>query len=62
MYRERDLVQIAKRQNNTRRSYLVVNRLQGKHIPVRPSQALELFGGLAQIVQEKYGDEDLLLV
>lgn len=62
MYRERDLVQIAKRQNNTRRSYLVVNRLQGKHIPVRPSQALELFDGLAQIVQEKYGDEDLLLV
>ena len=43
MYRESDLVCVAKRLNNKKRGYLVVNRLQGKHIPVRPAQALELF-------------------
>ncbi len=39
MYKEEDLVRIAKRENNTKRKYLVVNRLQGKHIPVSPKNA-----------------------
>lgn len=47
MYREEDLVRIAKRENNKKRGYLVVNRLQGKHIPVEPGQALEMFRALA---------------
>ena len=38
-YVESDLVRIAKRENNTKRNYLVVNPLQGKHIPVQPSKA-----------------------
>ena len=42
-YVESDLVRIAKRENNTKRGYLVVNPLQGKHISVKPSKALELF-------------------
>ena len=33
-YTEKDLVKIAKRENNTKRNYLVVDPLQGKHIPV----------------------------
>ena len=32
------LITIAKRENNTKRSYLYVNPLQGKHIPVSPSR------------------------
>ena len=39
-YTEKDLVKIAKRENNTKRNYLVVDPLQGKHIPVVPSKAL----------------------
>ena len=35
-YTEKDLVKIAKRENNTKRNYLVVDPLQGKHIPVVP--------------------------
>ena len=31
-YTEKDLVKIAKRENNTKRNYLVVDPLQGKHI------------------------------
>ena len=45
-YTEKDLVKIAKRENNTKRNYLVVDPLQGKHIPVVPSKALDLFAAL----------------
>lgn len=47
-YVENDLVRIAKRENNTKRGYLVVNPLQGKHIPVSPSKALQLFQELCR--------------
>lgn len=61
-YEESDLVKIAKRENNTKRSYLVVDPLQGKHIPVVPSKALELFTSLADTFRDEYRDERLLLV
>lgn len=59
---EKDLVAIAKRENNKKRNYLVVNPLQGKHIPVSPSKALELFGRLAEKIRGLYGQERLLLI
>ena len=62
MYKEEDLVRIAKRENNTKRKYLVVNRLQGKHIPVSPKNAFEMFDALAELVKEAYSGEQLLLV
>lgn len=62
MYSESDLVRIAKRENNTRRSYLVVNQLQGKHIPVKPSRAMEMFCELAETIKGNYVGEKLLLV
>lgn len=62
MYRESDLVRIAKRLNNKKRGYLVVNRLQGKHIPVRPCQALELFESLADVLRGEYERDSLLLI
>ena len=54
MYCEADLVRIAKRENNKKRAYVVANRLQGKHIPVSPDQALFMFEALADIVQKSY--------
>ncbi len=62
MYSEADLVRIAKRENNNKRNYLVVNKLQGKHVPVRPSEACELFKELAETIQGVYDNERLLLV
>ncbi len=62
MYKENDLVAIGKRENNKKRNYLVVNRLQGKHIPVKPSAALAMFQYLGRMVQSEYGDERLLLI
>lgn len=61
-YQEKDLVKIAKRENNTKRSYLVVDPLQGKHVPVEPSKALNLFKSLAEKLQGKYEGERLLLI
>lgn len=62
MYTENDLVRIARRENNLKRNYLVVNRLQGKHIPVSPSEALNLFKTLGVTLKQEYQDERLLLV
>ena len=62
MYTEAELVRIARRENNTRRKYLVVNRLQGKHIPVSPKEALQMFRSLAELIKEAYPSERLLMV
>ncbi len=62
MYLESDLVRIGKRENNKKRNYLVVNRLQGKHIPVLPSEALSMFDALAEIIEKEYSGEKLLLI
>lgn len=61
-YQEEQLVRIARRENNKKRNYLVVNRLQGKHIPVRPREALDLFRALAEPLKENYAGERLLLI
>ena len=61
-YQQKDLVRIAKRENNTKRSYLVVDPLQGKHVTVEPSKALNLFKSLAEKFQGKYEGERLLLI
>lgn len=61
-YVEHDLVKIAKRENNTKRNYLVVNPLQGKHIPVSPMAACKLFSSLAELLREEYAKENILLI
>ncbi len=61
-YIENDFVRIAKRENNTKRNYVVVNPLQGKHIPVSPSIALEIFTHLANSFRGDYLGENLLLI
>lgn len=61
-YTKKDLVAIAKRENNTKRNYLVVNPLQGKHVPVSPTRALKLFASLAEELRDKYEGERLLLI
>lgn len=62
MYNEDTLIGIAKRENNKKRNFLVVNRLQGKHVPVKPGVAMNMFRALAKKVKEAYVGEKLLLV
>lgn len=47
-YTPKELFSLAARVNNTKRSYLLVNPLQAKHIPVSPRKTVELCQALAQ--------------
>ena len=44
------LVRIARRENNKKRSYLFVNPLQAKHIPVSPTESLSMMRELATVI------------
>lgn len=46
-----DLIGMAQRENNNKRKNLIVNYLQGKHIPVSASKSLKLFELLAQRIR-----------
>ncbi len=61
VYRQEDLLRIAKRVKNTKRSYLLVNPLQGKHIPVSPAAALEMMHTLGDALAEQYPDTRLVI-
>ncbi|MDR1135473.1 MAG: phosphoribosyltransferase family protein [Clostridiales Family XIII bacterium] len=52
-YTESDLIKIAKRLNNKKRSYLLVNPLQAKHMPVSPRRALEMMDALAFKIHQR---------
>ncbi len=62
MFKLEDLITVAKRENNTKRKYLYVNPVQGKHIPVSPSASMSLFSDLTEKIEERYPDERLLLI
>lgn len=57
-----ELYRIAKRDNNKLRNYLLVNPIQGKHMPVDPIRALALFKELSQKVLLKYPNEKFLII
>ena len=60
-YTAENVLRVAKRFNNTRRSYLLVNPLQGKHLPVKPSSALEMMNALGKAVAEKFSSARLVI-
>ena len=62
MHSGHEFIQIAKRENNNKRNYLLVNSLQGKHIPVQPSKAFLMFNKLAGKLKTAYQDEKLLII
>ena len=57
-----EMVSIAKRENNNKRKYLVVNKLQGKHVPVSGFTALNVFDTLAKCVENNYNSNERLLL
>lgn len=56
------MVKVAKRENNNKRGYLIVNSLQGKHVPVSPNKSLQLFQQLSVQVSEYYSGESILVI
>lgn len=61
-YSIEELVRIAKRENNKKRGYLVVNPIQGKHIPVSPSKAIKLFDDLAKEISNECNAEKTIVI
>ena len=57
-----DLIRVAKRENNTKRSFLYVNPLQGKHMPVSPRETLSLFDQLAKKAEQRYEGERVMVI
>lgn len=60
-YTKENALRLAKRFQNSKRSYLLVNPLQAKHIPVSPSAALDMMGALGSLLAERYPGTKLVL-
>lgn len=56
-----DVLRLAKRFNNSKRNYLLVNPLQGKHLPTKPSVAIEMMNALGLKVAEKFPSARLVI-
>ena len=53
-YTAEKILRIAKRFNNQKRTYLLVNPLQAKHIPVSPKDSLSMMKALGDMLADKY--------
>lgn len=62
MHIDCEFLKLAKRLNNHKRGYLLINEKQGKHLPVAPSIAFEIFSDLSEILIQEYKYEKLLLI
>ncbi len=60
-YHADQLFKLAKRHHNTKRTYLLVNPLQGKHIPVSPTASLAMMDALGRGLAEAAPNIDLVI-
>ena len=56
------LVRLAKRENNSMRSYLFVNPLQGKHIPADPQDTIGMCQAIAEKINTSYPNDRLYVI
>lgn len=56
------LFSLAARENNARRGGLIVNYLQAKHIPARPSETIALFDKLADRVNREINENNTVVI
>lgn len=60
-YTAENTLRVAKRYNNTKRTYLLVNPLQAKHIPISPTEALAMMRTLGKKLAQKYPNAKLIV-
>lgn len=60
-YQIDDVCLLAKRINNTKRNYLLVDPLQGKHMPVSPTKTIELCDRLGQLLVDNTDNVRLVI-
>lgn len=59
LYQPRDLFTMALRHNNSRRSFLFVSRVLGKHIPITPPTLIDATKHLSQLwLQQNFGSDE----
>ena len=56
------MISVAKRDRNKKRPYLIVNPLQGKHMPIDPSVAIHLFGQLAEKINAQILGQNTVVI
>ncbi len=56
-----NMLRIAKRFQNKKRSYLLVNALQAKHIPCSPSASLQMMETFGQMLAKQYPNTKLII-
>ena len=62
-YTRNELFSIAKRYNNLKRTYLIVNKKQSKYLPSKPSETFAMTNALAQKMwQSGVKDENTLVI
>ena len=61
IYTADDVLRVAKRFNNKKRNYLLVNPLQGKHLPTSPTAALEMMDALGFKVAQKFSSARMVI-
>lgn len=61
-YRAEDLFSLAGRVNNQKRTYLLVNPLQAKHVPVSPAQTIRMCRSLAAQLPESCFDSPAVVI
>ena len=62
LFPDSDLIKMVKRENNSKRNYLLVNSNQGKHVPVDPENISYLFGMLAGELKKSVDTEKVLFI
>lgn len=60
-YAAEDVIRLARRINNTKRGYLIVDPLQGKHIPVSPTEMSEMSASLGKLLHKNAGEAKLII-
>ena len=61
IYQEQDVLRLARRWNNAKRSYLLVDPLQAKHVPVAPQEALAMMQALGELLRQEAPDASLII-
>lgn len=58
----KDNIVVEHRSNNPKRDFLFVNKVQGKHIPCKPSSTIRMCKALADLINKNIKDERVLVV
>ena len=60
-YTKESILRVAKRYRNAKRSYLLVNPLQAKHMPVSPTEALTMMRTLGEGLKQEFPGAKLVI-